>query len=87
METENEKLLNLVKGYAEIIDANEKEIKQLKEEIIKLKKQNGGRPKKLTKEEKSSIKMYRVQGKTVKEIAEMFNCSMSTVNRVLSERK
>lgn len=62
-------------------------IKAYKKDLEKLKEQNGGRPRKLTEEQKSSIEMYRIQGKTVKEISQLFNCSMSTVNRILTEKR
>ena len=73
----------LLKTLDEAIAENE----QLKAEIKKLKEQNGGRPSKLTEEQKATIEMYRVQGKTIKEIAEMFNCSTRTVDRILKKRK
>lgn len=81
---ENDKLLELVKGYAEVTSQQEIEIKELKNEIIKLKKQNGGRPRSFDKKQKEEIRRCRAEGKTVKVIAEQFNCSMSTINRILS---
>ena len=72
----------------DIIKENERlkaENEKLRKELQKFK--GGGRPSKFTDEEKASIEMYRLQGKTIKEIAEMFNCSTRTVDRVLKERK
>lgn len=80
----NDRLLELAKGYAEVVDQQEIEIKELKEEIIKLKKQNGGRPRCFNDKQKEEIIKCRADGKTVKAIAEQFNCSMSTINRILS---
>lgn len=75
------------KNKDKIIEQQEVEIKKLKEEINKLKKQKGGRPSKFTDEEKASIEMYRLQGKKVKDIAAMFNCSTRTVERILEKRR
>lgn len=68
-----------------IIAEQKIEIKKLKEEIIKLKKQLG-RPSKLTEQEKASVELYRMQGRTIKEIADMFDCSTRTISRILKDR-
>ena len=47
----------------------------------------GGRKQKFTEEDKTLIKMYRLQGKTVRELAEMFNCSVGLVHNLVSEQK
>ena len=44
-----------------------------------------GRKSKFTNLEKGSIRMYRIQGKTIKEIAEMFSCSVGLVHKLISE--
>lgn len=74
---------NLLKSYDELIIEND----MLKAENKKLKEQNGGRPSKLSEMEKTEIEMYRIQGKTIKEIAEMFKCSTRTVDRILKKRR
>lgn len=76
----DEEIKNSERKYQEITKAYKKDLEKLKE-------QNGGRPQKLTEEEKGSIEMYRVQGKTIREIADLFKCSTRTINRVLAERK
>lgn len=58
-------------------------------ELINEKKHNergAGRKSRFTEEEKSSIKMYRFQGKTIKEIAEMFKCSTGLVHKIINEK-
>lgn len=58
-------------------------------ELINEKKHNergAGRKSRFSEEEKSSIKMYRFQGKTIKEIAEMFKCSTGLVHKIINEK-
>ena len=83
----DKELRNAEKRQQELIKACQKDIQKLKNENEKLKEQSGGRPSKLTEEEKASVEMYRLQGKKIKEIAKMFNCSTRTIDRVLRERK
>lgn len=45
----------------------------------------GGRPSKFTDQEKETIKMYRLQGKSIRKIAEIFNCSTGLVHKIVSE--
>lgn len=66
-----------------IIKQQEVEIKALLKETKALKSKKGGRPSKFTDIEKASMQMYRLQGKTVKEIAKIYKCSTRTVDRVL----
>ena len=80
----NEKIIDSQKQYIDLIEI------KLKNPFVKEKKHNergAGRKQSFTEEEKGSIEMYRVQGKTIREIAELFKCSTRTINRVLAERK
>lgn len=65
------------------------EKQKLLEEIAMLRKKltSGGRPHILTDQQINRIEQYRSEGKTVREIAEIFNCSMSTINRALRKLK
>ena len=83
MNTESEEIERLKR----IIEQKEEIIKNQKKKINELLKQVGGRPPKLSEMEKTEIEMYRIQGKTIKEIAEMFNCSIRTVSRILKKGK
>ena len=78
-----------------LVDNYEEEIKRLNEEVQKLKNENkarihnergAGRKSKFTDQEKESIRMYRLQGKTIKEIAEMFNCSIGLIHKLIQEK-
>ena len=39
------------------------------------------------KKEKESIRMYRLQGKTIKEIAEIFSCSVGIIHKLINEKQ
>ena len=41
---------------------------------------------KIERLEKESIRMYRLQGKTIKEIAEMFSCSVGIIHKLIHEK-
>ncbi|ENY98738.1 hypothetical protein HMPREF1092_03296 [Clostridium thermobutyricum] len=58
-----------------------KENKELKEQLNK--KHKGGRKKKLTDMEIESIKMYRLQGISIRELSKIFNCSVGTIYNVI----
>lgn len=47
---------------------------------------NSGRKPRFTDNEEENIKMYRIQGKTIKEIADMFECSIGLIHKVISEK-
>lgn len=64
----------------------EKEIEYLSEKNSFIKKHNergAGRKTRFTDTEIETIKMYRLQGKTIKEIAEMFNCSVGLIHKIV----
>lgn len=80
------------------IELKNKEIQKLKDEIKKLKNIKGisslkthnergaGRKSKLKDHDKEVIKMYRLQGKTIKEISELYNCSVGLIHKIISEK-
>jgi hypothetical protein len=67
------------------------EIESLKKKITELEANttttNGGRPQKFTDQEKETMKMYRLQGKSIRKIAEIFNCSTGLVHKIVSQQK
>ncbi|WP_046057537.1 MULTISPECIES: helix-turn-helix domain-containing protein [unclassified Clostridium] len=92
-------ILELLEGeHLKELEFYIRENKQLKElinimqiEIDRLtskdKHDRTGRKSKLSEFEKTQILIYKIQGKTIKELAELFNCSERTINRALKSRK
>ena len=77
-----------------LVDNYEPEIERLNEEVQKLKSENkvrthnergAGRKSIFTEQEKESIRVYRLQGKTIKELAEMFSCSVGIIHKLIHE--
>jgi len=44
-----------------------------------------GRKERFSAQEKEMMKMYRIQGKTIKEISEMYSCSVGLVHKIINE--
>ena len=44
-----------------------------------------GRKEKFSIQEKETMKMYRIQGKTIKEIAELYSCSVGLIHKIINE--
>lgn len=44
-----------------------------------------GRRSKFTDGEKELIKMYRIQGKTIKQLADMYECSVGLIHKLINE--
>lgn len=82
-----------------IIEKQKNEIQQLKDENKLLKstkrpidlkihnERGAGRKSRFTIQEKETMKLYRIQGKTIKEIAEMYSCSVGLVHKLITEDK
>nr|WP_312292000.1 hypothetical protein [Clostridium chromiireducens] len=77
-------------------DVNEVKINMLEKKVTYLEKMNtelkeklnnssGGRPLKFTVQEKETIKMYRLQGKSIRQIAKIFNCSTGLVHKIINQ--
>lgn len=78
LEIKNKSLENTIK--------HKDNIQKLKNE--KKKNERGaGRKKKLTEQELEQMKSYRLAGKTIKEIAEIYGCSVGLVHSVVSGMK
>lgn len=80
-----------------VIEKQKNKIQQLKDENKLLKSTRGpidlkihnergaGRKSRFTIQEKETMKLYRIQGKTIKEIAEMYSCSVGLVHKIINE--
>ena len=67
----------------EIIELKDR-IKNLENEVLRLKNRNAGRKKKTFKDSDIElIKLYRVQGLSIRNIAKMFNCSTTVINNII----
>lgn len=61
-------------------------IQELISENTKIHNERGaGRKIRFTDKEKETIKMYRSQGKTIKELSEMFCCSVGLIHKLINE--
>lgn len=65
----------------------ENERLKLENERLKQGLNTVGRKEKFNDQEKETIKMYRLQGKSIREIATIFECSVGLVHKVIKENK
>ena len=72
------------KSLEDTIDHNNKLHKLINEDKTH-NERGAGRKSKFTDLEKETIRMYRIQGKTIKDIAEMFNCSVGLIHKLINE--
>lgn len=75
-----------------LINEKEKRIKELEKYIeerplIRHNERGAGRKERLSDVEKESIKMYRLQGKTIKELSVMYSCSVGLIHKIINEKK
>lgn len=86
-----ERLENEIRDLHKLINAKDMRIQELEEELsirsLKVHNARGaGRPNRLSDAEKESAKMYRIQGKTLKEISEIYKCSTSLIHKIINEK-
>ena len=84
----DEELKNAEKRYQNLIKDCKKDIPKLKNNnnAQKIRNERGaGRKSRFTDTETDTIKLYRLQGKTIREIAETFNCSVGLVHKIINE--
>lgn len=79
-----------IKNLHKLINEKDKRILELEEELLKrpLNKHNArgaGRKELFSPEEKEIIKAYRLQGKTIKEISELYKCSVGVIHKLINE--
>ena len=88
-----EKVQELINENIHLKEMYEKDTNLLKKEIQKLKNEKiekhnsrgAGRKQRFTQQEKETIKMYRIQGETIKNIANMFKCSTGLIHKLINE--
>ena len=77
------------------LNTRNQQIKELKKQLTDVQKLNiekkhnergAGRKELFTLEEKETMKMYRLQGKTIAAIAEMYGCSVGLVHKIINEK-
>ena len=76
-------LRNADKELEELRKENEKLKLELEES--KSKRKNAGRKAKFTEQEIVTMQMYQMQGKSMREIAKIFECSVGTVHKCIGE--
>lgn len=86
LEEENKELRaessNWFNKYLEIEKQNLKSLK----ESLKINPRGAGRKQKLTDTDKETIRSYKAQGKTIREIADLYNCSVGLVHKIINEK-
>ncbi len=86
LEESSDKVKFFEKKATELKQMNDTYKNKITELEEKLKNSSpGGRPPKFTDQEKETIKMYRLQGKSIRKIAEIFNCSAGLVHKIINE--
>ena len=78
-----------IKGNMNTIQELLKENEELKNKnnsvVHKIKNERGaGRKERFATYEKETMKMYRIQGKSIREIADMYNCSVGLVHKIIN---
>lgn len=102
MNNELEYLKTVIKGHEITIKAKDETIKKNRDTIQKLLKENeelksnkvqkiknergAGRKERFTIHEKETMKMYRIQGKSIREIADMYSCSVGLIHKIINEQ-
>ena len=102
MNNELEYLKTVIKGHEISIKAKDETIKKNRDTIQKLLKENeelksnkvqkiknergAGRKERFTIHEKETMKMYRIQGKSIREIADMYSCSVGLIHKIINEQ-
>ena len=86
LESKNKSLNERVQKLIDELDSknNSNDIHELINEKVH-NERGAGRKTRFTDQEKETVKMYRLQGKTIKELAEMFCCSVGLIHKLINE--
>lgn len=82
------KRVELLENKNELLESKNKSLNERVQKLINEKVHNergAGRKTRFTDQEKEAVKMYRLQGKTIKELAEMFCCSVGLIHKLINE--
>lgn len=66
---------------------HDKKVHELISENRPHNERGAGRKERFNDQEKGTMKMYRIQEKSFREIAEIFNCSVGTVHKIINEKQ
>lgn len=66
---------------------HDKKVQKLINENKKKNERGAGRKERFSNAEKQAIKMYRIQGKTVREIAAFYECSVGLIHKLINEQE
>ena len=87
---QEQRILDLIKENKVLKDKVEflmNKVEHQPQQVQQLKNERGaGRKPKLSEQDQELIKMYRIQGKTIRELALMFNCSLGTIHKLINEQ-
>lgn len=86
----DEEVKKVKKEHQELFEAYKKDLERVKDEYKKgnVKKHNergAGRKREITDQERTEIKKHRACGKTIKEIAALFNRSVGIIHKIVNE--
>lgn len=83
-----QKNIKLLENKNKILDNKIKRNNEVQKLINEKKNSRGaGRKSRFSDQEKEMIKMYRIQGKTIKEISNMFVCSVGLIHKLINEKE
>lgn len=88
MGIDDAKEVDIIRKVHSLRNAN-KELEELRLELeqSKLKRKNAGRKARFTEQEIATMQMYQAQGKSMREIAKIFECSVATVHKWIGEHE
>ncbi len=73
--------IKALKGQLE----HEKKVREFTSNNKPQNERGAGRKEKFSDQDKELIRMYRIQGKTIKELAEIYECSVGLIHKLISE--
>lgn len=65
---------------------HDKKVQKLINENKPKNERGAGRKEKFTEQEKETIRMYRLQGKSMREIAKIYECSVGLIHKLINEQ-